>query len=125
MLRLLVDENLPRSLTTALREAGHEVWDIRELGLRGISDDQIFRQAQELGAALLSADKGFGNVLRFPPASHLGIVVVRLPSDMSVAELCRVVVGALQGLEPDELQGHLCIVRPGQVRFRPARGGEE
>lgn len=125
MLRLLVDENLPRSLTRALREVGHEVWDIRELGLRGISDEQVFRQAQELGAALLSADKGFGNVVRFPPASHLGIVVVRLPTDMPVADLCRVVISALKGLEPDELRGRLCIVRPGQVRFRPARGGEE
>jgi len=105
MLRLLVDENLPRSLTRALREVGHEVWDIRELGLRGIS-------------------KGFGNVVRFPPASHLGIVVVRLPTDMPVADLCRVVISALKGLEPDELRGRLCIVRPGQVRFRPARGGK-
>ena len=103
MLRLLVDENLPRSLTRALREVGHEVWDIRELGLRGISDEQVFRQAQELGAALLSADKGFGNVVRFPPASHLGIVVVRLPTDMPVADLCRVVISALKGLELDEL----------------------
>ena len=124
MLRLLVDENLPRSLTAALREAGHQVWDVRELGERGVPDDRVLQLAQELKAALISADKGFGNIVRFPLGSHWGIVVVRLPSETPGSELCRTVIQALAGLEPDELRGRLCIVRPGQVRFRPARGGK-
>jgi len=81
MLKLLVGENLPHTLTKMLREAGYTVWDLRELGLRGISDHQIFRRAQELEAILLSADKGFGNWLRFPLGKHHGIVVVRFPVD--------------------------------------------
>ncbi len=121
MLKLLVDENLPRTLTKMLREAGHTVWDLRELGLRGIPDDQVFKQAQELEAVLLSADKGFGNLLRFPLGRHHGIVVVRFPVDAPISEMCEAIVQALGNLGEEDLRGRLCVLRPGQIRIRPPK----
>jgi len=37
--RLLVDEALPRSLASHLREAGHEAEYVLDLGLRGQPDE--------------------------------------------------------------------------------------
>lgn len=56
MLRLLVDEDLPRSLAPALRAAGHEAVDVRDEGLRGQPDAQIFQFAQQQGFWELKTD---------------------------------------------------------------------
>lgn len=114
-----MDENLPRSLTKALREAGHEVWDLRELGLRGITDEEVFRHAQSLKAVLITADKGFSDPFKLPSAEHYGIVVVRLPHELSTKILCREVLKALEAVEQEKLMGRLCVIKPGYVRFRP------
>jgi predicted nuclease of predicted toxin-antitoxin system len=67
MARLLVDEALPRSLVVNLRAAGHRADGIRELGLRGRSDEEVFRQARQLDAVLITSDLDFTNLARFLP----------------------------------------------------------
>jgi predicted nuclease of predicted toxin-antitoxin system len=63
-----------------LREAGHEVEDVRDVGLRGQSDDDIFVYTQARDAPLIAAKKDFADILRFRPGTHAGIVVVRVPN---------------------------------------------
>jgi len=41
MTRYLVDEDLPRSLARRLGEAGVDAVDVRDVGLRGASDEQV------------------------------------------------------------------------------------
>ena len=41
MVAFLVDESLPCAVTRALVAAGHDVVDVRDVGLRGASDDAI------------------------------------------------------------------------------------
>ena len=82
-MRLLVDEDLPRSLVQFLRDAGIEAQHVVDLGLRGRSDDEIFDHALAGRLTLLSADMGFGNILRYPLGSHSGIVVARFPNELS------------------------------------------
>jgi predicted nuclease of predicted toxin-antitoxin system len=72
-LRFLVDEDLPRSTAQILREAGYEADDVRDLGLSGHTDRQIFDQAQSRAAAVLSGDSDFANILLFPPGSMLAL----------------------------------------------------
>jgi predicted nuclease of predicted toxin-antitoxin system len=78
MARFLVDEDLPRSLAPFLTAAGLFAEDVRDRGLRGQPDDDVFRDAVAHGFAVLSGDLGFGNLMRFPLATHHGIVVARL-----------------------------------------------
>lgn len=65
--KFLVDEDMARSTAVALRQAGHEAEDVRDAGLRGRSDQEVFDRAQAQGAILVTADKDFANILRFPP----------------------------------------------------------
>jgi len=102
MWRFLVDEDMPRSTAPMLRQEGYEAEDVRDVGLRGHSDQEVFDYAQEQGATLITADKGFCNILRFPPGSHAGIVV-RVLDILSTAMVNKEL---LKGLE--ELRARFC-----------------
>jgi hypothetical protein len=45
-LRFLIDEDVPRSTTHVLRDAGFDVKNVHEAGLQGKSDDLVFEFAQ-------------------------------------------------------------------------------
>lgn len=122
MATFLVDEDMPRSLTKLLRAAGYEVIDVRDVGLRGHTDTEIFAYAQAEQAILLTADKGFANVLVYPPGSHAGIVVSRVPDTLPTALMNQEVVRALMKLAHQDLTGMLVIIEQGRVRIRrPSR----
>ena len=118
MWTFLVDEDMPRSTAVALRQAGHLVEDVRDIGLRSHSDQEIFDYAQAQGAILLTADKGFTSVLHFPPGTHAGLIVVRVPDELPTEHLNRELLRALAELHNETLTGLLIIVEVGRVRVR-------
>lgn len=120
MWKFLIDEDMPRSTTVVLRQAGHSVEDVRDVGLRGRSDQEVFQYAQAQGAILLTADKGFSNIVRFPPDTHAGILVVRVPDELPTQTVNREVLRALGDLEGEDLAGLLMIVEVGRTRVRRA-----
>lgn len=65
MLRFVVDEDMPRSTSRILRDRGFEVLDVRDCGLRGAKDVDIFKFAQREDAVILTGDVGFGNLLSY------------------------------------------------------------
>lgn len=52
MIRFIIDEDMPRSTARVLVERGVECLDIRDCGLRGKSDKEIFEFAQKEKAVL-------------------------------------------------------------------------
>ncbi len=118
MARFLIDEDLPRSLGSRLRQEGHESQHIIDLGLCGLADQAVFMLAQDGGATLLSRDTGFANILQYPPASHHGIVVVRFPLELRSQAVVTRIVELLKSVEDSELRGALIILEPGRVRIR-------
>jgi predicted nuclease of predicted toxin-antitoxin system len=116
--RFLVDEDLPRATAQVLAEAGHAAEDVRDIGLRGHSDNEVFAYAQAHGQIVISADKGFTNTLRFPLGSHAGIVVVRVPDELPTARMHQELLSGLASLTGKTLTGALVIVEIGRVRVR-------
>jgi len=121
MLRFLIDEDLPRSLVQDLKTIGIEAQHVQDIGLRGRSDDEIFRYAVDHEAILVSADLGFSNRLRFPIGMHSAIVIVRFPNEVPNATQKRAIVQALSTTSESEIFGHLMIVEPGRIRIRKTR----
>jgi predicted nuclease of predicted toxin-antitoxin system len=103
-----------------LQTEGFEVEDVRDVGLRGSSDNEVFRYAQERNLVILTEDLGFGNELRYPPRSHRGVLVARFPSEISTNALSDAIVAALKDISAEEIEGSLLIVEPGKVRIRRA-----
>ncbi len=56
--RFLIDEDMPRSTGSTLASAGHEVLDVRDSGLRGRGDKEVFDFAQRSAATILTGDIG-------------------------------------------------------------------
>lgn len=121
MLRIVIDEDMPRSLGPALSQQGYEVEDIRDHGLRGSTDVEVFNFAQREEAVLMTGDLGFGNILRFPLGKHCGVAIARFPSEMSSRDVIRRVVECLTALTEEDLSGNLVIVEPGKIRIRRKR----
>ena len=118
MIKFIIDEDIPRSTGKVLKEQGYDVRDIRDYGLRGAEDDKIYEFAQKEKAILITGDKGFGNILRFPLGNHFGIVIANFPNEMSTREINRQLLEALKDISKDDFKGNLIIIEPGKVRIR-------
>ena len=120
MLKFLINENMPRSTAKALKEIGCESMDVRDHNLSGKSDSEIFKFAQKEKAIILTADRGFGNILRFPLGKHNGIVVANFQNEMSTREINTHIVKRIQSLSKGEVSGSLVIIDSKKVRTKKA-----
>jgi len=118
MTTFVIDENLPRSLAPALSQLVYTVKDVRDHGLRGQPDAQVYEFAQQEQAILMSGDVGFADTVSFPLGDHHGIVVIRLPNELSVERRVQEIVSALTSLKNVSLKGALVVISPGKVRIR-------
>ena len=118
MLRFVVDEDMHRSTARILKDSGFEVLDVRDCGLRGAKDVDIFKFAQKENAIVVTGDLGFGNLLRFPIGSHEGIVIAHFPNEVSSSELNHQLITALCGLGEKDIKKNLIIIEPGKIRIR-------
>ncbi|MFQ5792001.1 MAG: DUF5615 family PIN-like protein [Acidobacteriota bacterium] len=118
MAEFLIDEDLPRSLSHLLRASGLAAEDVRDLGLKGRTDREVFEYAVSHSCTLLSADLGFANLQRFPLGTHPGIVIARFPNEMSTRFLNDAILRALQDLTDEDIRGNLVVMQPGRIRLR-------
>ena len=118
MVKFVVDEDMPRSTAKVLEARGYMAMDVRDCGLRGRSDEDIFQFAQKENAVVLTGDWGFGNILHFPIGSHFGIVIAHFPNEISTSELNKQIMKALNMLTETDFKGNLIIIEPGKIRIR-------
>ena len=117
-MRFLLDADLPRSSAIVLRELGHDVSDVRDIGLGSASDDDIFRHAQAERRIIVTADLDFADVRAYPPGTHPGIVVFRLPDHFKTAGINHAIRIAIPQLERVDIHQALVIVELGAIRIR-------
>lgn len=118
MPKFVIDEDVSRSTGKVLKDHGYEVKDIRDYGLRGAEDEEVYQSAQNNQAVVVTSDMDFGNILRFPIGSHFGIVILRFPNEVSTKEINRQLVKSIKALTDDDFKGNLVIIEPGRVRIR-------
>jgi predicted nuclease of predicted toxin-antitoxin system len=117
-MKFVIDEDLPRSTGEFLQTLSHSVFDIRDVGLRGASDNTVYQFAQKHHAVLVSADLGFANILYFQPKNHHGIIVLRFPNTFSTNRMNQLLAFSLKLLGKRTLRGTLMIVSPKGIRLR-------
>lgn len=106
-----------------LRARGHDVMTVWDQNLRGVSDEALFNVCVAEGRALITLDRDFGQILRFPPEESAGIVVLDLGNRATVSAILERLAAFLEVTETTPLAGTLWIVEPGRVRIH-VRGDE-
>jgi predicted nuclease of predicted toxin-antitoxin system len=115
--KIKLDENIGRRGLELLRVSGHDVMTARDQGLGGITDEELFKVCSGEGRVLITLDRDFGQVPRFPPQQSAGIVILELGSRATLREIIARLGDFLAVLEDHSVAGALWIVEPGRVRI--------
>ena len=124
-MKFKLDENIGTRGQELLRNAGHDVETVRAEGLGGASDETIFEVCQTEQRTLITLDHDFGQVLRFPPETSHGIVLLELSSRANPDALLARLKEFLALLKTRSLGKELWIVEPGRVRMHQHRSEED
>lgn len=112
-LNILCDENLPKIVTVALRDAGYQVKKV----VPGASDTVIATKAKQEKCILVTFDSDFANILVYPPQKFYGIVHINIHP-----QLYETVIAALKNLfaifrKPADFKGKLIILEATTFRI--------
>lgn len=121
MIRFLIDADLPRSVRTALRQRGYLADDVRDLDLGTATDEAVLHHAMAHGYTVISADRGFSNLLRFLLGTHQGIIVARFPRHTPARTKVRLLLRWIPTLLEEDIKGNLLIIQPKGIRIRRAK----
>ena len=115
-MKFLIDADVPLSVGEALKARGHDIVDARSLPGAPLSDDHLYRLIQAQQRVLITRDLDFANLLRYPPNSQCGLIVLRIHRWPS-GEIPTLVEELLTRVEPTTLIGALVIAQPGRYRI--------
>lgn len=124
-MKLKLDENVDLRVVTFLRLAGHDVETVPNQGLTSATDVELINVCRQEERCLVTADRGFGNRMRFNPSEYAGIVVIRLTSRANFTEWREAIETLILGLEQAEVFGKLWIILQGTIQeYQPTEPEE-
>jgi predicted nuclease of predicted toxin-antitoxin system len=118
-LRVLLDQNIPPRVSGFVRgrKPSWEVRHVNDVGLRGATDDAIFRWAQIDGSIVITFDEDFADARMYPTGSHAGVVRLRVwPTTVENTEAA--LARLFDSIAEEELRGSLVIVDRRRIRVR-------
>ncbi len=111
-LRLLADENIPRTVIIALREKGYDVasvWELRP----GMSDEEVVELAIKESRIIITFDKDFGRIALLKP-NITGIILLRIPP-LNPLYIVERILSVLERIENP--YGKLILVRKRTIKI--------
>jgi len=111
-LRLLADENIPRTVIIALREKGYDVasvWELRS----GMSDEEVVELAIKESRIIITFDKDFGRIALLKP-NITGIILLRIPP-LNPLYIVERILSVLERIENP--YGKLILVRKRTIKI--------
>ena len=125
----MADEDLHPALVATMRAHAWDVVSVAEReGLRGSTDEELYREAARLGRLLVTADSHFVDDSRFPLRGGPGLLVLEgrgLPERMQALSAAALLIQRVLDLEKDVLPWNKWIASPSRIRSRGiCRSGE-
>lgn len=126
-MRLLIDNALSPRLANGLRDDGHDVVHVRDIGLHAASDSVIFDLARAQDRIVLSEDTDFGTLLAIRVTPKPSVVLFRGVSDRNPDNLLSLFRANLAAMEADLENGAVVIIEATRIRVRrlPIYGGDK
>jgi predicted nuclease of predicted toxin-antitoxin system len=115
-MKFLIDQDVYATTVRFLRELGHDVVPVAQLGLAQADDEDLLRLAQEQGRIFVTRDRDFGSLV-FVKAIETGVLCLRLlPSTQSAVH--REIERVLQTYAEEELMRSFVVVEADGHRIR-------
>ena len=119
-MNILANENLYDPIVHFLIREGHDVLDTKRTALAGAPDDEVFQRAIRDQRVIVTMDKDFTRMLRFPPDRCGGIIVVKLYR-LKVDDATALFARRFRALDEHSIRGKLIILTRDTVRIRTPR----
>lgn len=119
-LRFLTDHCISNSIIQSLQNAQHEVVRLKDVLPVESSDAMVIAKAQELDAILLSLNGDFADIIVYPPATHKGIITLKMRNHPEILPQLLGRLAAYLNLHPTigHYRGKLFVVESGRIRIR-------
>jgi predicted nuclease of predicted toxin-antitoxin system len=115
---ILADHCVFSSTICLVRSRGFAITELRELIRPNVPDLRVLQLAIQHDLVLLTNDKGFGNIMSYPPEEHEGIVLLRITA-ATESDVHLVLLRLLQERTRDELRHRLAVVDRRKYRIIP------
>jgi len=116
-MKFKLDENMPTSAGTLLRQRGHDAHTVFDELLNGEADEKIVDSCRKERRILITLDTDFSDIRAYPPKDYTGIVLLR-PHRQSEPQIIRMLETVLPVFQTEPIHGFLWIVEPSGIRIR-------
>lgn len=116
-MNFFADECVYKVTTDALRAAGHNVTTTQEAKMTGYKNGEVFAWAVKNKKIFITNDLHFTNIIAYPPASHHGIIVLKMKPDI-IKEMHKVLFGFLSTTSQQNMGKKLIIIDRNKFRVR-------
>jgi predicted nuclease of predicted toxin-antitoxin system len=124
--RFLVDNALSPILAERLRQAGHEAAHVRDYGLHGAGDEEIFERAKNEDRIIVSADTDFATLVALRAEARPSLILFRQVRNRRPEQQARVLLANLPATEEPLQVGCVVVLEDARIRIRRLPvGGEE
>lgn len=118
-MRVKVDEDLPEAIVRLLREQAYDAESVIDEGMGGWKDPALWQATQAEQRFLITADKGFGDIRRYPPGTHPGVLLLR-PDEDGIRPVLTLLERVLREHSLDALSATITVATPRGIRIRRA-----
>jgi uncharacterized protein with PIN domain len=119
-MKFKLDENVDLRILSQFGLAGYDVATVPAQNLMSAPDTELIEICHQEGRCLVTADRDFSNRGRYNPANYSGIVVIRLPPEVRLADWVVAIGTLIRGLESASVIGKLWVIRGSSLQeFRP------
>ncbi len=119
-MKFLLDQDVYAGTLRFLKDLGHDVIPVAQIGLAQASDTDLLNKAQQLNRVFITRDRDFGGLV-FVSGLGSGVIYLRmLPSTQQTVhqELKHVI----ESYSEKDLRQAFVVVEPGRHRFRQVPG---
>jgi predicted nuclease of predicted toxin-antitoxin system len=119
-LKFFVDHCISNFIINTLRDAGYEVFRLKDFIPTDSPDPVVISKAQELDSILISLNGDFTDIVAYPPANYNGIIALQVRNHPEIIPQMMESLKDYLSAQPDmnHYKGKLLLVEVHRIKVR-------